>query len=83
MDGQLPPAMEWQKIVTLLEEIVKSRAWQPIATAPRDKEILVWDGASVYVAAHAYDDRWQPDGLPSFVPTHWMPLPPPPQKEGT
>lgn len=58
-------------------------SWQSIATAPKDGEILVWDGTSIRIAAHAYDDRWQPDGLPSFVPTHWMPLPPPPQKDGT
>lgn len=52
--------------------------WQPIETAPRDgAEVLTWNGTSRRIAAYAWDDRWQSEGLPSFVPTHWMPLPEP------
>ena len=64
-------------------------AWQPIKTAPKDKPILGWDGATMTTVewrewrscpgywtlcecgAYAEDGEWWP--------THWMPLPEPPQ----
>lgn len=55
--------------------------WQTMETAPRDDtEILTWDGWSITVQTYAYDDKWQAHGMPSYKPTHWMPLPKPPSK---
>ena len=55
--------------------------WRLIKTAPKDDEteVLTWDGLSVRVAKFVYDNRWQSEGLPTFIPTHWMPLPDPPR----
>jgi hypothetical protein len=63
--------------------------WQPIETAPRDgTHILGYaDGemAAVYCLPTWYDDGWSlsVSGKPAsdsyFWPTHWMPLPKPPE----
>jgi hypothetical protein len=66
--------------------------WQPIETAPKDGTTILgadfcsftnqwnistvsWDGAwsLVITGAYAEDDKWNP--------THWMPLPTPPEQE--
>ena len=61
--------------------------WQPIETAPKDERVLLTNGW--FVASGAYEP-WPVDG---FIfhretdddcgidpdPTHWMPLPEPPQ----
>lgn len=52
--------------------------WEPIETAPKDgRDILVWDGDSVSLAA--WDNGWWVlvEYTLSGV-THWMPLPSPP-----
>lgn len=59
--------------------------WQQIETAPRDgTEILIFTGFCFYVVT--YDDRFSApwrirdsEGLNDHVPTHWMPLPEPPE----
>ena len=70
--------------------------WQPIETAPRDGTGVIITDVSVLTpvsgAAWFYDGKWwcleqmyRPypgdDGCPWWgTPTHWMPLPPPPEK---
>ena len=58
--------------------------WQPIATAPHDTDILVWDGESMSLAQRAWNE---PEG-PVFVVegvvvirgmTDWRHPPAPPQ----
>ena len=56
--------------------------WQPIATAPKDgTRFLFTNGEHVgvgrYVNGKAFAaDSW--GGVFNTVPSHWMPLPPPP-----
>jgi len=62
--------------------------WRTIDSAPRDGTwIIIWDGTSVHQASYSerwhgwfdtyglYEDPWE--GNKSH-PTHWMPLPAPP-----
>lgn len=70
-------------------------SWQPIETAPKDgTHVLVrgtqktwtctriacrherpsWSGPGVHVSWLTVPGDWQ------FTPTHWMPLPPPPEQ---
>lgn len=65
--------------------------WQPIETAPKDgTSILAWTAGGICEIAFEYGEFEQ---LPCFStyddcgsavlickPTHWMPLPPPPQQ---
>lgn len=56
--------------------------WQPIETAPRDVNVLVYSTGTFYVAHfNTFFNRWRNIDGPSFplaTPTHWMPLPPAP-----
>ena len=63
--------------------------WRPIETAPRDKRVLiansdseVWLATLRRVGPRA-GIRWEHAGLGRvmFIPTHWMPLPPPPKEK--
>jgi hypothetical protein len=40
--------------------------WQPIETAPRDVDCLVWDGEAVHIAMKVYD-QWLTRPSPSQV----------------
>lgn len=67
--------------------------WQPIATAPIepfDKErwymkhspyLLLWNGGGISIGSYGYTQRgkgkWESNGR-IYCPTHWMPLPTPP-----
>lgn len=69
--------------------------WQPIESAPKDREILLWEGDSdcAVVGRHnpSYTEEWHAtvhgefapwsdfDRPPIFNATHWMPLPDPPK----
>lgn len=63
--------------------------WHPIESAPRDRRLLVWSGQEIYAAHWAQhpltgDEAWivaqWGDGEQALVkPTHWAPLPEPPQ----
>jgi hypothetical protein len=51
------------------------REWRPIATAPKEQYVLIWDGKLIEIAFSAERDGNWDTPLP---PTHWMPLPDPP-----
>src|SRR6266550_5689571 len=58
--------------------------WQPIETAPRDGTMILigrWDRglATIYSDHWAEDPGCWCDSSGSFLPTHWMPLPHPPE----
>lgn len=60
-------------------------AWQPIATAPRDRWILgALAGGSLVIVqwSEAYED-WENQDFDGVSPTHWLPLPTPPHTEET
>ena len=62
--------------------------WQPIETTPKAfKPVLLWDGEDLFIGFHSpgYEpmlDRWvRADAFDDVWPTHWMPLPEPPEEE--
>lgn len=70
--------------------------WQPIETAPRDRAVLLWDGANMRVAQRltametgetewVYARQLGEEAIAFIVrePTHWMPLPKPPAAQET
>ncbi len=67
--------------------------WKDIETAPKGKHVLVWDGIGVSISfwgkvSHVpiYGWLWlyadcEDISLMDPKPTHWMPLPPPPNSQ--
>jgi hypothetical protein len=55
-------------------------AWRPIDTAPTDGRIFLATEGSGMVTTYWHRDRWKKVDWGN--PTHWMPLPPPPEKGG-
>jgi hypothetical protein len=60
--------------------------WQPISTAPRDGTSILIFEAQVGTAGVVRVSRWREDTIPSgwagaeYAPSHWLPLPLPPQR---
>ena len=72
------------EIKVRVEELRRKSQWQPIETAPKDGDgiILIWTGSCVlpigiYSLTLATDES-TPEHL-RLKPTHWMPLPDPPE----
>lgn len=69
----------------------RTPSWQPIETAPKDGECLLWvetdNGGEVMKLERDSEGRWIYEGEPTYCasfylnPTHWMPLPKPPKEE--
>lgn len=58
--------------------------WQPIETAPKETPVLIWNGEWVLIGEQWGDTPWsewgnEADALNGRQPTHWMPLPDPPE----
>jgi len=81
-----------KEINRLLEEITCLRAataWQPIETAPRDgTTVLLWlvDGQMMIDGEYAIQGfhsarAWRTEFHVTAEPTHWQPLPTPPEGE--
>ena len=67
--------------------------WRPIETAPKDGGILLWTRRAGWQIAECCEffEKGRPDGTDDWVwytemgtplddATHWMPLPPPPER---
>lgn len=89
-------AMPEHMFATLDEAIAawnrRSTLWQPIDTAPKDREIIVWVRGRQYIATWErdsynqkprpfwnYSDTWGKTGCRAIPPLLWMPLPASPQ----
>ena len=67
--------------------------WQPIETAPKlYAEVFLWDGTTLGVGYRTDGAAWRliyssggwqfdHEKYTTMVPTHWMPLPEPPEEE--
>lgn len=74
-------------MVARIRELETATAWQPIETAPRDREeVLLWSASypdTLIVGFHPggkYGEEWESSETgETFIPTHWMPLPPAPE----
>lgn len=75
------------------EELLKAQAWQPIETAPRDGTVVLvgFSCPKPYVCISKYlpldEDQeigglWDCEPFTGDEPTHWVPLPQPPQAAG-
>ena len=65
-------------------EAALSAMWQPIETAPKDEYVLAFEDGEFYKARYdSAEEYWQSCcGQPVVYdpqPTHWMPLPQPPE----
>jgi len=60
------------------------QGWQPIASAPRDGSsfLAFIDGEHVEMVHHSVQSWVITNHGMKVEPTHWLPLPPPPEQEG-
>lgn len=68
----------------MISDLKARSEWRSIETAPKDEQILVWDGCDeMFVGRWSSGSQWISsscvDGWTSMTPTHWMPLPDPPK----
>ena len=66
--------------------LAATRKWQSIETAPKDGERVLLHSPSTHTYSgivgiwDILDERWAEwDSWHTCFPTHWMPLPPPPE----
>jgi hypothetical protein len=72
------------------EAVAEATKWQPMETAPKDQPVLVRGSEYMGIPSIAFFDTeqnvWRVETLNTFftlpTPTHWMPLPAPPEQEG-
>lgn len=64
--------------------VTKPSRWQPIETAPKDEPVLVVEDQWITVAwwfENKHMSGWDQGDTIVDNPTHWMPLPEPPESE--
>ena len=72
-----------ERFAELVREDERKSKWQSMDTAPKDRAILVFDQQGQDIA------YWSDEGWISYyyrkhiMPTHWQPLPAPPQESET
>jgi hypothetical protein len=77
---QCPRTQRLKAAATALQAQPAVPAWQPIETAPKDANVLVFDADGPHIGEaffdHAESECWVwANGLLVVEPTHWMPLP--------
>lgn len=83
-DGPLSKEFVDQAVVTIQALASQSTGWRPIEEAPKDgTEILAaWRASQTVSVAWWTDSGWwdgESEGVFISSPTHWMPIPSPPQ----
>ena len=72
-----------QIVAAAVDELLRETTWLPIDSAPKDgTEVLGWDprlGVRVVFAIGGADDWVEVSECRSVNPTHWQPLPAPPE----
>ena len=73
---------EIEAVYRKLGELEAKHQWQPIETAPRDgRRLILLYGPSRFPQV-AYSNTWWTAGFSAEnKPTHWMPLPKPPENQ--
>lgn len=70
-----------REAISIVERELPESQWQPIETAPKDgSEFLSWSELSQWVTH--WDEKskiWKSGEGYGLKPTHWMPLPEPPE----
>lgn len=67
-------------LVAMVEAAQEAASWQPIESAPKNQNVIVWIDGDWEVASYwAYAEKWVDDGCVPFSPqpTHYFPVPPP------
>jgi len=86
----LPSQRNAEGLMALIQQ-ARAGAWQPMETAPKDRAVLLWNGAVNVGEWGGVIEDWlaliegdivafdNGDLARVHAPTHWMPLPDPPK----
>ncbi len=82
MHDELASCKDWKDVLSHAIEVMKASEWQPIESAPIGEDILL--GHQDYTCAGWVNPFMKANagqGVMVKQPTHWIPLPQPPQGE--
>lgn len=92
---QQHPTCEVGGLLKRVAELEKERSWRPIQTCPHNLEwvlgydekdgeigMIIYDWESIGGLSDGCNKSWT-DGMRTWTPTHWMPLPEPPKAKGS
>lgn len=75
---------EWHQLKADLRTAIENGGWLPIETAPKDgRRVLLslnvpYDADGIWTGFFTNSDWYVCFGKSQYKPSHWMPLPPPP-----